>query len=178
MRIALVSLFLLGLLVPAFADDFKREGTGPARQAKDSLEGKAPPPFEVQNWMNTDGKELKWEDLKGKVIVIDFWGVWCPPCRTAIPHLKDLYTKHKNEGLVIIGIHTTNQGDKMAAYVAQEKIPYPLAVDVNGATVKAFKVDSYPDYYLIDRAGRLRVADLANADLDRAIGILLREKTP
>jgi thiol-disulfide isomerase/thioredoxin len=172
----LIAIALLGLAVPLLAaDDFKREG---AREAKDPLEGKAPPAFYVKEWMNTNGKELRWEDLKGKVVVIDFWGVWCPPCRAAIPHLKELYEKHKKDGLVIIGVHTTNQGEKMADYVKENAMPYPVAIDVDKKTVEAFKVDSYPDYYLIDRAGKLRVADLANGDLDRAVEILLKEKTP
>ncbi|MCH8275225.1 MAG: hypothetical protein IH851_10585 [Armatimonadetes bacterium] len=57
-------------------DDFKREGDAAARAKKDPLEGKAPPKLQVTNWMNTGGKELKLKDLKGKVVVLDFWGVW------------------------------------------------------------------------------------------------------
>jgi thiol-disulfide isomerase/thioredoxin len=130
----------------------------------------------VKDWLNTDGKALKLEDLKGKVVVLDFWGTWCPPCRAAMPHLKELYHKHKDDGLVVIGIHTTNGGEKMEAFVKEQKLDWPIALDVDAKTVKAFHVDSYPDYYLIDRAGNLRVADLVNGDLDRAVGILLKEK--
>lgn len=93
-----------------------------------------------------------------------------------MPHLKELYTKHKDDGLVIIGVHTTNQSEKMADFVKQESIPWPAAVDADGKTVKEFHVDSYPDYYIIDRSGRLRVADLANAELDRVVEMLLKEK--
>lgn len=54
-------------------------------------------------------------------------------------------------------------------------LTWPVALDAEGETVKAFAVDSYPDYYLIDRRGNLRVADLANSELDRAVEILLNE---
>ena len=64
----------------------------------------------------------------------------------------------------------------MASYVKEQGIPYPVAVDIGKKTTTAFRVDSHPDYYLIDRAGKLRVADLQNADLERAVGILLKEK--
>ncbi len=64
----------------------------------------------------------------------------------------------------------------MADFVKKEKIPYPVAIDTEGKTVEAFAVDSFPDYYVIDRSGRVRVADLANAELDRVIEILLREQ--
>jgi len=63
----------------------------------------------------------------------------------------------------------------MPDFVAKNGIDWPVAADVRGETVAAFLVDSYPDYYLIDRAGRLRVADLANGELDRAVQSLLDE---
>jgi thiol-disulfide isomerase/thioredoxin len=176
MLIAGLSLLFLSVASAGDADDFKREGAPGDRTQKDALEKKEPPALEVKDWLNTDGKELKLSDLRGKVIVMDFWGVWCPPCRAAMPHLKELLQKHKDEGLVIIGVHTTNQGDRMAEFVKEQGISWPVAVDIDGKTVKAFRVDSFPDYYLIDRAGKLRVADLANADLDRAVQILLKEK--
>lgn len=178
MRRLLLGTLMLALASTAVADpadNFQREGTPQQRLVKDALENKLPPSLEVKGWVNTSGKELQLEDLRGKVVVLDFWGVWCGPCRAAMPHLKELYAKHKDEGLVIIGIHTTNQGEKMADYVAKEGIPWPVAVDVEGKTVKAFHVDSYPDYYLIDRSGKLRVADLANAEVDRVVKILLKE---
>lgn len=95
-----------------------------------------------------------------------------------MPYLKELAKKHADRGLVLIGVHTTNKGEDMAAFVEAQGIQYPVAVDVEQKTTTAFAVDSYPDYYLIDRAGRLRVADLANADLDDAVEKLLAEPMP
>ncbi len=67
---------LVALAASALAsgDDFKREGK--SRQAKDALEGKAPPALQVTDWMNTDGKPMTLESLRGKVVVLDFWGTW------------------------------------------------------------------------------------------------------
>jgi hypothetical protein len=69
---------VLALAAPALAqkDEFRREGTPEQRVAKDALEGKAPPPLQVRDWMNTDGKSLALADLRGKVVLLDFWGVW------------------------------------------------------------------------------------------------------
>lgn len=92
-----------------------------------------------------------------------------------MPHLLELAAKHKDRGLVVIGVHTTASGEQMPAFLAEQKITYPVAVDVDNQTTKAFAVDSYPDYYLIDRKGILRVADLANGELDRALEALLAE---
>ncbi len=66
----------------------------------------------------------------------------------------------------------------MAAFVKEQGIDYPVAADVGAKTVAAFKVDSFPDYYVIDRSGKLRFADLANAELERAITTLLGESAP
>jgi hypothetical protein len=63
----------------------------------------------------------------------------------------------------------------MAQYVEDEALPWPVAVDIEKKTVTAFRVDSYPDYYVIDRRGALRVADLANSELDRVVAALLKE---
>ena len=57
-------------------DGFPREGEPAQRVKKDALEGKAPPALEVRNWLNTEGKALSFADLRGKVVLIDFWGVW------------------------------------------------------------------------------------------------------
>lgn len=178
-NLLIVSLFATFLAGTVSAQDpaFKREGTPQQRALKDQLEDKAPPELKLDQWLNTkDNKALKLSDLKGKVVLLDFWGVWCPPCRAAMPHLKELYAKHKKDGLVIIGVHTTNQGERMKTFVEDQEIPWPVGVDMTNKTVRGFRVDSYPDYYLIDRAGKLRVADLQNRDLDRALKILLEEK--
>lgn len=95
-----------------------------------------------------------------------------------MPHLKELAKKHADRGLVLIGVHTTNGGERMPAFVEEQGIQYPVAVDVERKTTTAFAVDSYPDYYLIDRKGLLRVADLANGDLDNAVAKLLAEPVP
>ncbi len=95
-----------------------------------------------------------------------------------MPHLIELHKKYLSQGLVIIGIHTTRGAGAMAKFVEEKGIPYPVAADLGDKTTEAFKVDSFPDYYLIDRAGKLRFADLANSELDRAITTLLKEKAP
>jgi hypothetical protein len=73
-RTALAALLLAPLA--AQQDGFPREGNPTQRTKKDPLEGKAPPALSVGEWLNTDGKPITWEGLRGKVVLIDFWGVW------------------------------------------------------------------------------------------------------
>lgn len=174
LSLALLAGFAAFVFAAESKDDFKRERKE-GDTTKDALEGKAPPELKVKDWANTGGKDLKLADLKGKVVILDFWGTWCGPCRAAMPHMKELYARHKDKGLVVIGVHTTNGSEEMAKYVQDEALPWPTAIDVEKGTVTAFKVDSYPDYYIIDKAGNLRVADLANAEVDRVVEALLKE---
>lgn len=95
-----------------------------------------------------------------------------------MPHLEKLYAEKKGEGLVLIGIHSKAGGEKMPDFVREEGIDYPVAHDDEGKTVAAYGGNSYPDYFLVDKAGNLRFADLANAELDRAVAFLLAEETP
>ena len=67
---------MLGATCPAQKDDFKREGDPAARAKKDPLEAKAPPALDVSGWLNTKGKALKLAELRGQVVILDFWGVW------------------------------------------------------------------------------------------------------
>ena len=92
-----------------------------------------------------------------------------------MPHMKELHRRYKDQGLVLVGVHTKASGEQMADYVKKEKLKFPVAIDAQGKTVQAYHVDSFPDYYLIDRAGKLRVADLANGDLERVVKVLLKE---
>lgn len=154
------------------ADDFPREGQ---RVAKDRLEGKTPPALDISTWVNVQGQIPNWTNLKGKVVVIDFWGTFCAPCHAALPKLKALHEKHKDNGLVIIGIHLTEQGHTMTDYVFRNNVPWPVGVDRAERTFNAFAADACPDYYIIDRSGKLRVADLANDALVETVETLLAE---
>jgi len=82
--------------------------------------------------------------------------------------------KYADKGVVFIGVCAKSGSEKMAATVKEHGIKYPVAVDA-GANA-AYRANSFPDYYLIDRSGVLRWADIANADVEKAIGILLKEK--
>ena len=102
-----------------------------------------------------------------------------------MPHLKELHEKFAEKGLVILGVHTQGSKETVAAFVKEQKLSYLVAVDAAGksadgsdSTIGRYKVDSYPDYYLVDRAGRLRFADLANQELARTVEYLIAEAPP
>ena len=157
---------------------YRRKAEGEERAALDALEGGPPPPLTVENWLNADGESHALADLHGRVVLVDFWGVWCGPCLAAMPELKALHERHAEDGLTIVGVHTSSAADRMAEFVADEALRWPNAADVDRATTDAWRVPHYPSLYLIDRAGRLRFAGLHRSDLERAVADLLAENEP
>ena len=129
-------------------------------------------------WTNTAplGEARAMSDLRGKIVVLDFWATWCGPCLASIPHMNELARKYADRGVVFIGVCRPDGAEKMRGIVDSKKIEYPLCVDSKGAINTAYLVDSFPDYYVIDRTGRLRGADVQSTSLEQAIVHLLDEK--
>jgi len=92
--------------------------------------------------------------------------------------LNELHEKYAKDGLVIIGIHSMRGGEKMASFAKEKKISYPIAHDWKGKTTAKYHVDGYPDYHVIDRSGKVRIADMKNGEIDRVVAALLKEKGP
>ena len=143
------------------------------RSALDAMQGKPTPALAVKDWINS--KPLTMADLKGKIVVLDFWATWCGPCLAAVPHTNELMKKYADKGVVFIGVCAQNGGEKMAATVKEKGILYPVALDAEGLTGKTYMNDSFPDYYVIDRQGNLRWADVANKDVEKAVELLLKD---
>lgn len=149
------------------------EGKPNRRKELESLYAAEPPPLKVTSWIN--GKPVDLESLRGKVVLLDFWATWCGPCIGSIPKNNKLAETYKDD-LVVIGICHDRGHEKMAAVVNDKGIVYPVCHDADNVTKIAYQVDSYPDYYLIDRKGNLRIADCANGKVEDAVKLLIAEE--
>ena len=145
------------------------EGDAQHRESMNEYHGQWPPPLEVSDWMNSDPIALA--DLKGKIVVLDFWATWCGPCMRAVPHTNDLAQKYADD-VVFIGVCSARGAEKMAATVKKYDIQYPVAADV-GSTIKQYGVNGYPDYFIIGRDGKVKIADCKNSSVEAAIKTLL-----
>lgn len=99
------------------------------------------------------GRIVSLSKLRGKTVLLDFWGVWCGPCRRKLPDTQKIYDRFKNRGLAVIGIHSAFRTEKTADFIAENNYTFPTGIDT-GNTAKSYKVKAWPTYYLIDKQGR------------------------
>lgn len=161
---------------PAISSDWF-EGTERARRRLNRIEGQPAPVLAVERWLNTE-EPLDAEKLRGKVVMVSFWATWCRHCHTAVPTLNELQEKYADQGLVLIGVCAQRGHETMGEKAAELGMRFPIAADTIGRTARDYRVDGYPDYYFIDRTGKLRVADVKNANIEDVIKVLLAEPTP
>ena len=175
-RILLSAIFagLIGAPGVARSDD----GGGPQRGTRGAaqlpVEGELPAASATE-WLNS--QPLTGADLRGKVVLIDFWTYSCINWRRTLPYLRAWAEKYKDQGLVVIGVHTPEfefekNVDNVRRAVKEMGIQYPVAIDSNGAVWRAFKNDFWPALYFVDRQGRIRHHYLGEGEYERSERII------
>jgi thiol-disulfide isomerase/thioredoxin len=108
------------------------------------------------SFTSKDGEFITLDDLKGKTVVLDFWGTWCKPCLMATPDLLKLRKKYAEQPVVFVGIAVRDQEAEWAAYIEKNKMDWPQFLDTSRKIVTPFAVVSYPTYVIIDAEGIVR----------------------
>jgi thiol-disulfide isomerase/thioredoxin len=106
-------------------------------------------------FITLDGKYVSLEDLKGKVVLLDFWATWCGPCRDSVPHLRNLSRKMKDAPFVIVGLSVDHDKDALLAFVEAERMNWPQYWDKRRELAQLYNVRGYPTYILIDHQGSI-----------------------
>jgi thiol-disulfide isomerase/thioredoxin len=101
-----------------------------------------------------EGKSWTLRDLRGKVVLVNFWATWCPPCRKEMPDLDSLYKKFKDQGLVILAIDDEEVA-KIKPYLAEHPVTYPILLDPGRKANDVFRIDGIPKSFVYDREGKL-----------------------
>ena len=139
--------------------------------------------------VNYPAPELRLENVKGgfealtdyrnKVLLVNNWATWCPPCKAELPTLVAFYQAHAAEGLMIVGIEAGEPASEVANFVQQAGIPYPIWLDPQGLSNRAFQNSNLPNSYVIDRTGTVRLSwtgQITREMLEKYVTPLLAEK--
>jgi peroxiredoxin len=104
--------------------------------------------------MDLDGKPWTLKDLKGKVVMLNFWATWCPPCRKEMPDLEAFYRQFSPQGFVILGI-SDDEPDKVRAFVQQHGVTYPVLLDPGSKVNELLHINGIPKTFIYDREGKV-----------------------
>ena len=154
--------------------------------AKDALiaagKAKVAPALVKGEWINSEPTTL--ENLRGRVVLVDFWTFGCYNCRNTLPALKKFDAAYRDKGLSIVGVHTPESDyekklDKIQDAVKTNGIKYPVVTDTDGETWRAFGIQAWPTVVVLDKQGRIRYSHVGEGAYDvqeKVIKTLLAEK--
>jgi peroxiredoxin/outer membrane lipoprotein-sorting protein len=132
------------------------------REAPTKSLGKPAPDFTL---LDVENKPLNLNDLKGKVVLLDFWATWCTPCRTELPNLELLHRDFKDKGLLVLGVDAEEPEDQ-AAFMEKFGYTFRSLVDPNDKIKNLYNVNGIPTTVLIDKEGNIQMFDMGTASYD------------
>lgn len=157
---------------PVVAENFNKINSPQYRTSA----GQVAPELE---FANPDGKVLKLSDLRGKVVLIDFWASWCGPCRRENPNVVNLYAKYNSKGFEVFSVSLDNNKAKWVEAIQKDNLSWPNHVsDLKGwssAAAKLYGVNSIPCTFLIDKDGRIIAKGLRGDELAQKLRQLFGE---
>ena len=145
----------------------------PAPKANPGPKANLAPEIQVAYWLNSDPLTLA--ALRGKIVVLEFWATWCPPCLTTIPHLARMYDAYKDKGVVFISL-TNEPSQKVEPFVKRMKMPYP--VGGGSPTGRVYRVRGIPHAFIIAPSGEVVWEGHPMGGLQEAIRKQLEETPP
>jgi peroxiredoxin len=132
--------------------------------------GKTAQDFEIEL---IDGRVVNLSNYRGKVVVLNFWGTWCPPCRAEMPALQRIWEEYKEKEVIFLGIAIYDESEEVKEFSETYGITYPLGVDLLGQLTVAYRVTNFPTTFLIDRDGN-EVRRIVNPVNEGLLKIFLR----
>lgn len=162
---------MIGLLVGLLA----LLGWGLRLRASGPLESGTAPDFRLTTF---DGETMTLGELRGQVVIINFWASWCPPCRDEATYLETTWRKYRDRGVVLIGVDYVDTESAARAYLEEFDITYPNGPDVGQEIAQAYRIKGVPETFYVDRQGQLRgvkIGPLFPPELNDVIEDLLAE---
>ncbi|HEU4743997.1 MAG TPA: TlpA disulfide reductase family protein [Anaerolineales bacterium] len=130
--------------------------------------------------MDTEGISRSLVDYRGQVVLVNLWATWCPPCKEEMPALQSFFTKHRDDGFVVIAINDGDPTQDVLQFVKDYRLTFPVWLDPTYiATEQAFKTMNLPSSFVIDRTGTIRlqwVGGISRKMLDQHVSPLIMEQ--
>ena len=117
-----------------------------------------------------DGKKFSLKEYRGKVVLLNFWATWCPPCRREMPSMERLNQNFKDKDFVVLALNQMEDSDQVFTYTAELQVAPTFAIlfDKNSDVARAYGVLGLPTTYLIDKKGNMRFRAIGGRDFDHA----------
>jgi peroxiredoxin len=115
--------------------------------------GAPAPAFQLRSSANT---ELSLNDLKGQVVLINFWASWCGPCRQEMPVLEQLYRKYKSAGVTLLGVNVEPKTADAEGFLKSTPVSFPILFDPDSKVSRLYEVSGMPSTVILDRSGKIR----------------------
>lgn len=128
-----------------------------------------------------DGRTLTLSELRGQVVIINFWASWCPPCREEAAYLEQTWRKYKDKGVIFIGVDWVDTEKEALAYMKEFDLTYFNGPDIGTRIAQAYNIQGVPETFYVAKNGELRgvhIGPLKSPELDDKIDELLAEKYP
>jgi peroxiredoxin len=127
-----------------------------------------------------DGRNVRLEELRGQVVLVNFWATWCGPCRAEMPHLNELYGKYRKSGFVLLGVNIDDDPATALATAQKLNVSFPVLLDTDKKVSKLYDLSTMPSTVVIDRDGKVRLLhrgyrEGTEAEYEQAIRGLLKE---
>jgi cytochrome c biogenesis protein CcmG, thiol:disulfide interchange protein DsbE len=161
-----------------------RSGGNPGSLGVNSVFGRVDVPAEPASDFTLellDGGTLNLSDLRGKVVLVDFWASWCPPCRQEAQTLAQVYQEYADQPVEFVGVDIWDRREDALAYINEYNVPYPNGIDERGTNLIDYGVTGIPEKFIIDQNGVLRqklVGPTSADTLRETLDELLASNTP
>jgi thiol-disulfide isomerase/thioredoxin len=147
-----------------------------------SLTKQAPKPAPALKLKALDGKPYDLAQFRGKVVLINFWATWCPPCRREMPSMERLSQALKGEAFSVLAVDVGEDDDTIGTFTSQldTTLTFPILLDTHSRTMQAWKVAGLPTTFLVDSQGRIVASAIGGREFDhpeivKTVGGLLRK---
>ena len=154
-------LFLLFCMLPASAAELKTLPLKPAPSLQLPVHG---------------GGSIDLAEHRGKVVLVNFWASWCPPCRKEMPSMNRLMAHLKGRPFLILGVNEGETPEEIAAFIEKVPVDFPILLDGEGSQLKPWQVFAFPTSYVVDKQGRLSLGLFGSIEWDSPDAVAQLEK--